>query len=154
MLHHFLAYHSFGESCLHLHADNCSGQNKNRFMMAYLMWRVMVGLNREINMSFLLVGHTKFSPDWCFGFKRLYKRTRVSCLDDIADVATKSASVNHPQLVQLFHSMTGAITLKNTRSKLLLKALHKCSVFGLMLHFLVMYLLRKAMMARNVRLSW
>ena len=68
--------------------------------MAYLMWRVMVGLNREINMSFLLVGHTKFSPDWCFGlFKRLYKRTRVSCLDDIADVATKSASVNHPQLV-------------------------------------------------------
>ena len=60
----------------------------------------MVGLNREINMSFLLVGHTKFSPDWCFGlFKRLYKRTRVSCLDDIADVATKSASVNHPQLV-------------------------------------------------------
>ena len=64
------------------------------------MWRIMVGLNREITMSFLLVGHTKFAPDWCFGlFKRLYKRTKVNCLDDIADVVRNSASVNHPQLV-------------------------------------------------------
>ena len=28
-----------------------------------------------------------------------YKRTRVNCLDDIADVVRNSASVNHPQLV-------------------------------------------------------
>lgn len=68
--------------------------------MAYLMWRVMVGLNREIIISFLLVGHTKFAPDWCFGlFKRLFKRTKITCLDDIAQVVEKSASVNHPQLV-------------------------------------------------------
>ena len=68
--------------------------------MAYLMWRVMVGLNREITISFLLVGHTKFSPDWCFGlFKRLYKKAKITCLDDIAQVAERSASVNHAQLV-------------------------------------------------------
>ena len=30
MLHHFLATHNFGEANLHLHADNCSGQNKNQ----------------------------------------------------------------------------------------------------------------------------
>ena len=41
MVYHFLANHSFGETCLHLHADNFSGQNKNRFMMAYLMWRII-----------------------------------------------------------------------------------------------------------------
>ena len=34
MLHHF------GEKYVHLHADNCVGQNKNRFLMYYLMWRV------------------------------------------------------------------------------------------------------------------
>ena len=69
-------------------------------MMAYLMWRVMVGLNREITMSFLLVGHTKFAPDWCFGlFKRVHKRTKITCLDDIARVAETSAFVNHSQLV-------------------------------------------------------
>ena len=30
MLHHYLEHHSLGESDLTLHADNCSGQNKNR----------------------------------------------------------------------------------------------------------------------------
>ena len=30
MLHHFLETYSFEETHIHLHADNCSGQNKNR----------------------------------------------------------------------------------------------------------------------------
>ena len=38
MLHHFLETHNLGEANLHLHADNCSGQNKNRFVMQYLSW--------------------------------------------------------------------------------------------------------------------
>ena len=51
-------------------------------------------------MSFLLVGHTKFAPDWCFGlFKQRYKRTFVSCLEDIAQVVETSADVNTSQLV-------------------------------------------------------
>ena len=65
MVHHFLATHSLGEVNLHLHADNCSGQNKNRYVMQYLAWRVLSGLNKYITLSFLIVGHTKFSPDWC-----------------------------------------------------------------------------------------
>ena len=68
--------------------------------MAYLLWRVMAGLNEEITISFLLVGHTKFAPDWGFGlFKRLFKRTKVATIHDIADVVRNSAVVNHPQLV-------------------------------------------------------
>ena len=35
----------------------------------------------DITLSILMVGHTKFSPDWCFGLcKRLYKRIKVSSL--------------------------------------------------------------------------
>ena len=64
MLHHFLAIHNFGEANLHLHADNCSGQNKNRYVMQYLAWWILSGLNKKIILSFLIVGHTKFSPDW------------------------------------------------------------------------------------------
>ena len=100
MLHHFLSHHSFGETHLHLQADNCVGQNKNCYVMAYLMWRVLTGLHKEIKISFLLVGHTKFAPDWCFGlFKRLYKRTEITCLDDIAQVVERSAQCNHAQVV-------------------------------------------------------
>ena len=75
MLHHFFEYHAFGETKVHLHADNCTGQNSNRFMIYHLMWRVMTGLHKEIQLSFLLVGHTKFAPDWYFClFKQLFKK--------------------------------------------------------------------------------
>ena len=85
---------------LHLHADNCVGQNKNRFVMAYFMWRVRTGQHKEITASFMPVGHTKFSPDWCFGlFKRPFKQTEITCLDEIAQVAENSAQCNHAQLV-------------------------------------------------------
>ena len=100
MLHHFLQTHNLGETQLHLHADNCSGQNKNRFVMQYLAWRVLVGLNETITLSFLVVGHTKFSPDWCFGlFKQAYRRAKIGCLEDIVKVVESSAVVNHAQLV-------------------------------------------------------
>ena len=56
------------------------------------MWRVLTGLHKEITLSFLLVGHTKFAPDWCFGLF-------VGSINDIAEVAERSAVVNHAQLV-------------------------------------------------------
>ena len=107
MIHHFFEAHGFGETKVHLHADNCAAQNKNRFMMFYLMWRVLVGLHEEITISFLLVGHTKFAPDWCFGlFKQLFRRTKVGSINDIAEVVQRSASVNHPQLVAEYDGTT------------------------------------------------
>ena len=99
-LHHFFQTHRIGEKSVHLHADNCAGQNKNRFMMYYLMWRVRTGLHEEVTISFLPVGHTKFSPDWCFGLmKQCFRRTKIVDLDDIANCVSLSSSVNVPQLV-------------------------------------------------------
>ena len=69
-------------------------------MLQYLLWRTLVGLHSKITLSFLIVGHTKFSPDWCFGLlKQRFRRTNVGCLDDIAAVVDSSARVNVPQLV-------------------------------------------------------
>ena len=65
------------------------------------MWRVMTGCHNDITLSFLLAGHTKFGPDWCFGlFKRRFCRTRVDCLADIVQVATAASSTGilTPQL--------------------------------------------------------
>ena len=68
-------------------------------MIQYLMWRCMVGLHKEITLTFLVVGHTKFAPDWCFGLlKRKYRKQQVGCLDDIARVVNTSATVNIAQL--------------------------------------------------------
>ena len=54
----------------------------------------------SITLSFLVVGHTKFSPDWCFGlFKRHYRRTKVGSLRSLAQVVNESAECNFAQLV-------------------------------------------------------
>ena len=58
VLHHYLAVHSGNKPLLHLHADNCVGQNKNKSVLAYLMWRTLVGLSGEVTLSFMRVGHT------------------------------------------------------------------------------------------------
>ena len=100
LLHYHFAVHGLGENKVHLHADNCCGQNKNNYMIQYLSWRTMVGLHQEITLSFLLVGHTKFAPDWCFGlFKQVFRRTKVDCIEDIARAVDVSAEVNTSQLV-------------------------------------------------------
>ena len=100
LLHHFFEQHGLGERRVHLHADNCVGQNKNNTMLHYLTWRVMVGLHTHISLSFLIVGHTKFSPDWCFGLlKQRFRRTRVTCLRDLEMVVNTSAEANVAQLV-------------------------------------------------------
>ena len=60
---------------------------------------VMTGQNSSITI-FLPAGHTKYSPDTCFGFlKQKFRKTDVASLDDIATVVEKSASVNESQLV-------------------------------------------------------
>ena len=88
-----------GEVDAYLHADDCTGQNKNNAMIHYLAWRVMCGLHKNITLSFLVVGHTKFAPDWCFGLlKQRYRKTKVGSLADIAQVVNESAKVNIPQL--------------------------------------------------------
>ena len=98
MLHHYFKHHGLGEKTAHLHADNCGGQNKNATMVHYLLWRVMTGQHDELTLSFMIPGHTKFSPDWCFGLmKKQYRRTKVGGLTDLIDVVNGSAVVNVAQ---------------------------------------------------------
>jgi len=102
VLDHFFTHFGLGETTVHLHCDNCSGQNKHRYMLWYLLWRCCLGLHEEITLNFLVTGHTKFAPDWCFGlFKQAFRRTPVSSLADIACVVNNStvSGINVAQLV-------------------------------------------------------
>ena len=99
MLDHYLAHHGKCEPVLSFHADNCAGQNKNKSAIAYFAWRILHQKNTEINLSFMVVGHTRCAVDGCFGLiKKCYRRTDCECLSQIAQVVSKSAICNVPQL--------------------------------------------------------
>ena len=100
-LHHFFANYGLGETSVHLHCDNCSGQNKNKFMIWYLAWRILSNLHTSITVNFMIADHTKFAPDWCFGLlKQKYRNTHISSLTDLSNTVTASTvkGINIPQL--------------------------------------------------------
>ena len=102
LLHHFLENYGLGEKHIHIHCDNCAGQNKNKFVMWYLAWRIMRGLHTSISVNFMPAGHTKFAPDWCFGLlKRKFIVCEVHCLADMCHVVETSSTrgINKAQLV-------------------------------------------------------
>ena len=77
---HFLANYGLGETTVQLYCDNCSGQNKNNYLMWYLAWRTLHQLQTSVSVNFLITGHTKFGPDWCFGLiKHRYRREMCFC---------------------------------------------------------------------------
>ena len=53
MLHHHLPTFGVEEKHVFFHADNCGGQNKNKNVIGYLLWRVAVGLHEFISLQFM-----------------------------------------------------------------------------------------------------
>ena len=48
-------------------------------------------MHDSILYSFLIAGHTKFSPDWCFGLiKQSFRRRNVSSLFDLMEAVDQS----------------------------------------------------------------
>lgn len=93
LLDHFFDNYGLGEEHVLLTADNCVGQNKNNAVMQYLMYRVIAGKHKSITLSFMLVGHTKFSPDGYFGLiKKRYRRSKVYTYDHLVDVINSSTT--------------------------------------------------------------
>ena len=95
LLDAFFRLHGLGEQEATLQADNCTGQNKNNYMMWYLMWRVMNGLHKRVTLSFMIPGHTKFAPDRYFGlFKIKYRKSTIDSLSDVIKCVEESTAEN------------------------------------------------------------
>ena len=96
LLDHFFSNYALGEMSAYLTADNCVGQNKNNALIHYLMYRVLSGLHTNIEMSFLIVGHTKFSPDSHFGLiKQRYRRSQIYTYAQLAKTIEESAHTDY-----------------------------------------------------------
>lgn len=96
ILDHFFTHHGLGEKYAFLTADNCVGQNKNNAVLHYLMYRVLAGLHYNIELSFMIVGHTKFSPDGYFGLiRKRYRRSNIYTYEDLVQTVLNSSEKGH-----------------------------------------------------------
>ena len=92
---------------MHFHADNCTGQNKNNASMHYLLWRTMTGKHCTAELSFMLVGHTKFAPDRYFGLiKRLFWKSSIDSIIEMERVV-KESTITGRNKAQLIRSPCG-----------------------------------------------
>ena len=67
----------------------------------------------KLGLHFLIAGHTKFGPDWCFGlFKQVFRKSRVDRLADIATVMAKSSEVKGVNLAQLVGNEDGSVLVE------------------------------------------
>ena len=81
-----------GEKHLKITCDNAGGQNKNNVTVWFYLYLVICGYYENIELNFMVPGHTKFKCDGNFGMiKKLYRRTRVDCLDHVVSVVKKSS---------------------------------------------------------------
>lgn len=109
-LHYYFSRYSFGERSMHLHANNCVGQNKNNIVCWYLAYRIMQNLNHDIVLSFLPVGHTKFGPDYAFGiFKKSYNKSEAHTLNDVVNIIESSTTNSHLNFAELTGDEQGFI---------------------------------------------
>lgn len=96
MLWHYLQGHRKTiKPKLVFNADNTVGQNKNNTLMRFLAWLCVTKFVSEIEIKFMVVGHTHFLVDANFGhIKRKYHCSNAYIIDHLADIVTASAESN------------------------------------------------------------
>jgi len=99
-LHNYLANRNIKTLNVKVHADNCKGQNKNKFVMWYFLWLVSTGRLNRIEIKFMIKGHTHFIVDSNIGHtKRELRKSEVFCIDHWTKVINKSARTNKAKVV-------------------------------------------------------
>jgi hypothetical protein len=104
LLFHFLEHraHEAAAIVVHLHADNCSGQNKNNLVMQFFVLLVSLGVLTHVEMKFLIKGHTHCSVDGGHGLiKKAWRTHDVFTLAQAASVveATSPTEGQHHAII-------------------------------------------------------
>ncbi|KAE9194952.1 hypothetical protein PF004_g20572 [Phytophthora fragariae] len=97
------------------YADNCSGQNKNNYVIKFFLAQVQMGVFERINYKFFVKGHTKNSCDR--GFDHIRRHVgRYDCwkMDHIVsavnEAATSSSAVHISRGNEFFKSYKPLVT--------------------------------------------
>lgn len=113
MIHHTLYHYglfndAFSDSTVALQGvrtvtvwcDNCGGQNKNSYIVWYLLFLVQSGIVREAQLKFFQKGHTKNACDRGFGSVKKHL-ARESCWNMAGLVEAVSASATSSNAINL-----------------------------------------------------
>jgi hypothetical protein len=76
---------------LNVFFDNCTGQNKNNYVLWLVPYLVEAGYFKTVNFNFLVVGHTKNPCDRRFNnVKRIYNKSNIYSVEMCLDICNKS----------------------------------------------------------------
>lgn len=92
---HYLQKPSYKPKKLIIYPDNCGAQNKNNYLLWFFSWlSYHCSIFEEVEISFLITGHTKFSPDRHFGYAKsnLNKSDNIKAFLGTIDVIKSSAT--------------------------------------------------------------
>lgn len=96
ILDHFFTYHGLGERYACLLAANCVGLHSNNAVRNVLLYRVLAELHFDIELSFMIVGHTKFAPDGNEGLiRKRYRRSNIGTNEDLVQTILASSANGH-----------------------------------------------------------
>jgi hypothetical protein len=74
-------------------------------MIMYLAWRIANNLHEKITYSFMVAGHTKFTPDGFFGlFKLKLRQSEVDDMEDLVKVVKESTIGGYNVAQTIFNS--------------------------------------------------
>ncbi len=85
--------------------DNCCGQTKNNTVLRLAAWIAKLGYFLEVNVIFLIVGHTKNAADRLFNsLKVQYQKKNLYTFDQLVEALGKSRTITiHPAVSEDFH---------------------------------------------------
>lgn len=92
MLNRHLHSRTPSSRTLTVFADNCGGQNKNNFVLKYLLVLAHAGIFKEVNYFFFVKGHTKNGCDRGFGIvKRKVAKNTIYTMKQLFECVSEAS---------------------------------------------------------------
>ncbi len=84
----------FAALTIHLHADNCCGENKNNMVMQFFLLMVHLNFLKHVELKFMIRGHTHCSIDGGHGIiKKEWRKRNVFSIEQAVQVIKESSPV-------------------------------------------------------------